>query len=201
MDFSTVKANLEKKGYKVSCFETKEDAAAYIKSNVNGKTIGIGGSASAQQMDLYHILSENNTVYSHAYLPEGKTVAEIRLEACRSEVYISSVNGIAETGELVNIDNTGNRLAGTLYGPEKVYLLVGNQKITKNLDEAIYYARNVASPKNAQRLKRKTPCAVKGDKCYNCQSEERICRALCVFWEKPTGCNYEIILVNEELGY
>jgi len=201
MDFSNVKANLEKKGYKVSCFETKQEAADYMVQNIQGKTVGMGGSISTQQLDLFNKLSAKNTVFNHAYLPEGKTVAEIRLAACRSQIYISSVNGIAETGELVNIDNSGNRLAGTLYGPEKVYLLIGNQKITKNLEEAIYYARNVASPKNAQRLNRKTPCAVKGDKCYNCNSEQRICRALCVFWEKPTGCDYEIILVNEELGY
>ena len=199
--FTTVKSNLEKKGYAVSCFDTKEAAAEYLKQSINGKTVGIGGSTSAQQMDLFHILSQNNTVYSHAYLPEGKTVAEIRSIASKSQIYISSVNGIAETGELVNIDHTGNRLAGTLYGPEKVYFIIGNQKITKNLDEAVHYARNVASPKNAQRLNRKTPCAVKGDKCYDCNSSQRICRALCIFLEKPAGCEYEVILVDEELGY
>lgn len=201
MIFDVAKTNLEKKGYKVSCFETKSEAAEYLKQSIQEKTVGIGGSTSAQELDLYHILSEKNKVYSHAYLEEGATVYDTRKAACQSQIYICSVNGIAETGELVNIDATGNRLAGTLFGPEKVYLIIGKQKITKNLDEAIYYARNVASPKNAQRLNRKTPCAIKGDKCYNCDSPDRICRALSVFWEKPLGCDFEIIFVNENLGY
>ena len=71
----------------------------------------------------------------------------------------------------------------------------------ENLEKAIDRARNIASPKNAQRLNRKTPCAVNGDKCYHCQSPERICRNLSVFWEKPTGAAYEILLINDNLGY
>lgn len=199
--FEVLKENLESYGYKVSCFETKEDAAKYLYESIKGKQIGMGGSVSIEQMNLFSILSENNTVYSHAHLPEGKTVQEIRKIASASEVYICSVNGIAETGEIVNIDNTGNRVGATTWGPEVVYLLVGRQKIQKNLEQAIWYARNVAAPKNAQRLKMKTPCAAKADKCYDCNSPQRICRNLTVFWRQPTGCKYEIILVNENLGF
>lgn len=65
----------------------------------------------------------------------------------------------------------------------------------------IYRARNVASPLNAKRLNRKTPCAVKGDKCYNCNSPERICRNLSVLWTKPTGAEYEVVLIEEEIGF
>jgi NAD-dependent dihydropyrimidine dehydrogenase PreA subunit len=129
------------------------------------------------------------------------TVKETRTVAARAEIYISSVNGISEQGEIVNIDNTGNRVAGITYGPEKVYLLVEINKVSKDLESAIYRARNVAAPLNAQRLKRKTPCAIAGDKCYNCNSPERICRTLSVFWDKPTGAEYEVILIGEELGY
>ena len=74
-------------------------------------------------------------------------------------------------------------------------------KIAPSLDEAIYRARNIAAPLNAKRLNKKTPCALKADRCYDCNSPERICRALSVLWEKPSGAEYEIILVNEELGY
>ena len=126
---------------------------------------------------------------------------ETRTAATRSEIYISSVNGISEAGDIVNIDNTGNRVAAISYGPQKVYRLVGENKVTTTLDEAIYRARNIAGPRNAQRLQRRTPCAIKGDKCYDCNSPERICRNLCVMWDKPTGAEYEIILINEELGY
>ena len=73
--------------------------------------------------------------------------------------------------------------------------------IASDLERAIYRARNIASPLNAKRLNRKTPCAVKGDKCYDCNSPERICRNLSVLWRKPTGADYEVILIKEELGF
>ena len=200
-DFSKLKQHLEAKGYYVSIFESKEEAAMYLGTQMEDKTVGFGGSVTIRQMNLFEILSAKNTVYWHDEKPSDMTVMETRTVAARAEIYISSVNGISEQGEIVNIDNTGNRVAGITYGPEKIYLLVGANKVSKDLESAIYRARNVAAPLNAQRLKRKTPCAVAGDKCYNCNSPERICRTLSVFWDKPTGAEYEVILIGEELGY
>ena len=80
--------------------------------------------------------------------------------------------------------------------------MVGTNKLAPDYDAALWRARNIAAPKNAQRMKLKTPCAVKGDKCYNCKSPDRICRALTVLWCKPaTVKRMEILLVNETLGY
>ena len=124
-----------------------------------------------------------------------------RLAATRSEIYISSVNAISESGEIVNIDRVGNRVAGISFGPEKVYFLVGINKITPDLDSAIYRARNVAAPLNAKRLKLKTPCAKKADKCYDCKSPDRICCNMSIFLHKPIGREYEVVLINEPLGY
>jgi L-lactate utilization protein LutB len=196
MDFTAIKANLEKKGYKVSCFETKEEAAAYLNAQIDGKTVGIGGSMTVKEMGLADMLRAHNDVRWHL---EGNT----RMEAHEADVYLSSVNGIAKTGEIVNIDGTGNRLAGTLFGHEKLYLIIGANKFADDLEGAIWRARNVASPKNAVRLNRKTPCAMTGGKqCYDCKSPERICKALLVFWERPTGIpETEVVLVDEELGY
>ena len=143
----------------------------------------------------------NLSVYWHDEKPDHMTIMETRTAASRAEIYISSVNAISENGEIVNIDNTGNRVAAISYGPSKVYLLVGSNKVTKNLETAIYRARNIASPLNAKRLNRKTPCAINGDRCYDCNSPERICRNLSVLWTKPTGAEYEFILIQESLGY
>ncbi len=200
-DFTKLKVNLENKGYHVSVFDNKELAANYINDQIIGKTVGLGGSVSIHQMNLFTMLSEHNIVYWHDEKPSDMSVMETRTAASRADIYISSVNGISEDGEIVNIDNTGNRVAAISYGPAKVYLVVGGNKVTPSLDAAIYRARNIAAPLNAQRLKRKTPCAVKGDKCYDCKSPERICRNLSVLWDKPTGAEYEVILINEELGY
>ena len=118
-----------------------------------------------------------------------------------AQVYITSVNGLAETGELINIDGAGNRVAGTLFGHEKVYFVVGRNKLAPTYDQALWRARNIAAPKNAQRLKCKTPCAVKGDRCYDCKSPDRICRGLVVLWEAMMGMEMEVVLVDEDLGY
>lgn len=200
-NFTNLKQNLESKGYKVSVFENKEDAANYINRQIHQKSVGLGGSVTIHEMNLFELLSSHNVVYWHDKKPENMTVMETRTAASRAEVYISSVNAISEAGEIVNIDNTGNRVAAISYGPAKIYLVIGGNKVTSDLESAIYRARNIASPLNAKRLNRKTPCAVNGDKCYDCNSPERICRNLSVLWDKPTGSEYEVILIEEELGF
>jgi len=196
-----LKSNLEKKGYIAKIFNSKEEAASYVNGEIDCKTVGIGGSATVSQMGLFELLNSHNTVVWHDKLPENMTIPQARLAAARSEIYISSVNGISLNGEIVNIDNTGNRVAAITYGPKKVYLIIGKNKLAEDLTSAIDRARNFAAPLNAQRLKRNTPCAIKGDKCYNCNSPQRICRNLSIFLEKPTGAEYEIILINENLGF
>ncbi len=201
MDFTTVKNNLESLGYAVSCFETKEEAAEYMDSQIDGQTVGFGGSMTLQEMGIYELLSKHNETLWHWNLPEGKTGFEVLTAAQTADVYLSSVNGIAETGEIINIDGNCNRVAGILFGHKKIYLVAGVNKIAPDYDKALERARNVAGPKNARRLKRNTPCAIKGDRCYDCKSPERICRGLSVLWEKPSGRDYEVVLINEELGY
>lgn len=201
MKFENLKKNLEERGYKVSCFETAKEAAAYMDGQIDGKTVGFGGSITLDEMGLYEKLSSHNETYWHWKIPEGKTAVEIRREASLSDVYISSVNGIAETGEIINIDGTCNRVAAILYGHEKVFLVAGENKIAPDYDSALFRARNIAAPLNAKRLGMKTPCAKEGDKCYDCKSPERICRGLTVLWEKPMSGEFEVVLIAEKLGY
>ena len=201
MEFTKLTENLTALGYVVREFGHGSAAADYLKNELAGKSVGIGGSVTAQQLKLHEVLSPVCRVIWHMAPAEGMTPAECRAAASRADVYITSVNGVAETGELINIDNTGNRVGSSLLGNEKVYFIIGENKIAPDYDAALWRARNVASPLNAQRLGRKTPCAVKADRCYNCKSPDRICRALTVFWEKPVGCNYEVLLIHENLGY
>jgi hypothetical protein len=203
MKIKTLKENLLKMGYAVSVFDTKEEATAYLKGEIKNTTVGFGGTMTAREMGLGDALSENNEVVWHWFPRDGKTAAEELTNAANTEIYISSVNGIAVSGEIVNIDGTCNRLASTLYGHKKVYFIIGENKIEDTLDGAIYRARNIASPLNAKRLNKNTPCAKNMDenKCYNCSSPERICAALTVFWQRPKGQAYEVVLIRESLGY
>jgi len=202
MKVTTLKENLLKMGYAVSVFDTKEAATEYLKSEISGKSVGIGGTITAREMGLGEALAKENDVIWHWFPRENKTAAEELTCAKDTEIYISSANAIAVTGEIVNIDGTCNRIASTLYGHKKVYFVIGENKIEDSLDKAIYRARNIAAPLNAKRLEKNTPCAKsKENKCFNCSSPERICAALTVFWQRPKGQAYEIILIRESLGY
>ncbi len=201
MNFDNVKKNLEAAGYAVSVFETAADAALYLNSAIDQKTVGFGGSITLDRLGLYESLSTHNEVFWHWRLKGDKTAKEMLGLATTAKIYLSSVNGLSENGEIINIDGTCNRVAATLYGHEKVYLVVGNNKIAENFDKALWRARNIAAPLNARRLGVKTPCAEQGDRCYDCKSEGRICKALSVLWKKPGGTDVEVVLINEALGY
>ncbi len=191
--FDVVRKNLELNGFAVSCFSSKEEANEYLLGKLAGKTIGHGGSMTLVEMGLLDQLESCSTVYRHA--PGVK-------EPPSTQAYLCSVNGLAESGEIINIDGFGNRVSSTMVGREELYLVVGKNKLAPDYDAALWRVRNIAAPRNAKRLNRKTPCAVSGDKCYNCNSPERICRALTVLWKKPLGIQYaEVILIDQELGY
>ena len=196
-DFTTVKKNLESKRFRVSTFATAEEAADYLDRSIDGVSVGIGGSVTAEQMGLYEKLSGHNRVFWH-WRPES--AEDPRREAMTADMYITSVNGMAETGELINIDGNGNRVASSLYGHKKVWFIVGRNKLAPTYEAAVYRARNVAAPQRARQLGKKTPCAVKADRCYDCRSPERVCRALVTLWGPMLGMETEVLLVDEDLG-
>ena len=187
MDLTTVEKNLEERGFKVSAFATAKEAADYLNAQIDGESVSFGGSMTLSQMGLFE---------SH-----GMSAAEVLKNASTCDNYLLSANGLAETGEIINIDGTGNRVSSSLYGHKRVWFVVGSNKIAPTYDEALWRARNIAAPKNAQRLGVKTPCAVNGDRCYDCKSPQRICRGLVVLWEAIRSCETEVVLVDEPLGY
>jgi len=195
-DMNKAAENLKALGYTVNIFATKGEAADYLDAAIDGVTVGIGGSQTVQVMGLYDRLAAHNEVHWH-----WVNGMEERKAAMATKVYLCSANALAETGEIVNIDGAGNRISSTLFGHEKVYFVIGRNKLEPDYDAALWRARNVAAPKRAASMNRKTPCAVKADKCYNCKSPDRICNVLSVFWHKPGSCEIEIVLVDQELGY
>ena len=196
-ELTRVAENLRGRGFAVTLFETGAEAAAYLDREIDGKTVGFGGSVTLREMGLYPMLCTHNEVFSHM---ETGDVTQCR-GAATAQIYLTSVNALAETGELVNIDGIGNRIAASVYGHEKVYFVVGRGKLAGTLDDAIRRARNVAAPLNARRKQCKTPCAANADRCYDCKSPDRICRAMMVIWEPMMGMEAEVVLIDEDLGY
>lgn len=199
MNLENLQKNVEARGFSYRYFDTAAQAADYLAGSISGKTVGIGGSMTLLDMGIYERLQEDNDVAWHWKTPGPETLAK----AAAAQVYLTSVNGIAETGEIINIDGTGNRVAATLYDREKVYLVAGVNKVAPTYEEALWRARNIAAPLNARRLNRKTPCALKEEmKCYDCKSPERICNGLTVLWRKLGGVKEcELVLIGQELGY
>ena len=193
--FDAVKKSLEDRDFSVSCFATKEEAAEYLNGAIDGVSVGFGGSGTLETMGLYDSLGGHNRLYWH-----WKQGEAARTDAADAEVYLCSANPIAETGEIVNIDGLGNRAASTLYGHKKLYIVAGRNKLAPDFHQALWRARNVAGPKRAQQMGKKTPCAIQADRCYDCKSPDRICRGLVVLWGPTMGMPTEVVLIDEDLG-
>lgn len=199
----SVKVALEERGYKVSLFKSVLEANTYLNKEIDNVSVGIGGSVTVKEMGLFSLLKNHNTVWWHND-PEQVAqygVFDIRTKASLADIYISSVNAITQDGIMINLDATGNRIASTIWGHKKVYLLIGNNKVCKTFEDAMYHVKNVSAPQNAKRLNLKTPCAIKGDKCYNCKSLYKICRTYMIYEAPSKGVETEIILIDEHLGY
>ena len=190
MNLETAVKNLTAHGFSVRVFRTAQDAANAISQELSDKTVGFGGSVTLQK---------NNTVYWHW----KQTPAQALENARSAQVYLTSANAISETGEIVNIDGTGNRVASMLCGHEALYIVAGVNKLAPDLASAMDRARSIAAPLNARRLQRKTPCALAEPmRCHDCSSPERICRGF-VTLARPMGGigQTHVILIEESLGY
>lgn len=202
MDIQTAIEALKKNRYSVSFFQTREEAADYLDSQLDKKVIGFGDSATMSSMKLYERLSAHNEVHDPNQSSDNDEFLEIAQACLTTEIYLTSVNAMSEQGHLVNIDGTGNRIAGSLFGHKKVYFVVGTNKIEPTLEKAVWRARNIAAPKNAKRYNLKTPCAIKGDKCYDCASPDRICNALTIHLKKMNDIeDVEVIRIDQDLGF
>lgn len=194
---------LENKLYKVSFFKTYKDALLYLDTEIDGYTVGFGDSQTMKKMGLFETLVRHNVVYDPLQSKDNNEFLEIATKCLTTEVFLTSVNGMSRKGEMVNIDGTGNRVAGSLFGHKKVYFVVSTNKIADDLEGAIYRARNVAAPKNAMKFPLKTPCVMtKGEKCFDCQSPDRICNAVVLYLRKMNDIeDVEVVLIDEEMGY
>ncbi|MBX4268970.1 lactate utilization protein [Clostridium estertheticum] len=192
---------LKKNNYEVSFFKTSEDAARYLESRLNDEYIGFGDSQTMFNMNLFDRFSSHNKVVDPKHCEAEATFRDTAIKCLTTDIFFTSVNALSETGEMVNIDGTGNRVAGSLFGHKKVYFVVSTNKIEPTLEAAIWRARNIAAPSNAKRLGIRTPCAEKGDRCYNCSSPDRICNGLLIYYKKMSNTDMEIVLIDEKLGF
>ena len=216
MDLDKIYRAFKRNRFACTIFETAEEAAAYLSQEIHGKTVGMGDSMTLESMKMYERLSENNEVYDVQHIENKDYTSKERMEQFLSmarkclmtDVFLTSANAAAETGELVNIDGTGNRISGSLFGHRKVYFIIGVNKICPTLDDAIFRARNVDAQKHVARPHfffdrsfYKIGCSFFNyEKCCDCSAPDRICNALVIYYKKMRNMDMEVVIINEELG-
>lgn len=200
----TIKA-LERNNFIVHYFETGTEAVTYLKNRIQNKCVAIGDSHTLLELNVHNALSEVNEDITDIQRPlPNESFRDTTLRTMGRDVFLTSVNALAQTGEMVNIDGTGNRVAASLFGSQEVFFVLGINKVTPDLASAIYRARNVAAPRNSKKNKKSSlnPCAKLEEKYYDCGSPDRICNALTIYYKKMRNMQtMEVIIINEVLGF
>lgn len=165
-------------------------------------TVSVGGSQTLFEVGVLELLRAGDYTFLDRYA-EGLTPEDIKAlyrQSFSADVYLTSTNAITESGELFNVDGTGNRVAAMIYGPDRVIVICGYNKIVKDVDAAIERLKQVAAPMNVNRLSRKTPCSELGY-CTDCSSPDRICNAYTLIKKQGRPGRIHVILVGESLGF
>lgn len=194
---------LNKNNFQAQFIENKEKAAQRLLELVPVQgSVGIGGSVTIGQLDVLDTLAArgNEVLYHHAPGLTPEHSLEIRKKQLTCDCFISSTNAITLDGKLVNIDGNGNRVSAMTFGPEKVIIVAGANKIVKDLDAALERIEMIAAPLNNKRLNMKNPCTTTG-LCSDCQSPSRICNVVTIMRKKPRLSNITVLVVGEALGY
>ncbi|QDR79429.1 LUD domain protein [Sporomusa termitida] len=196
-------AALQKNRFTAAYFPTAAAAIDQLLSVIPpAATVGIGGSWTLIQLELVEKLeARGNTVLCHhkpGLSPEQ--ILDIRRRQLTCDVFLTSTNAVTQDGRLVNTDATGNRVAAMIFGPKKVIVLAGINKIAASLEEARERIRATAAPANNKRLNRPNPCVETGY-CVDCQGPTRLCNVDTVIHKCPPASAIHVWLAGEELGY
>lgn len=184
-------------------FADRQTALDYLVEAAGpARTVGFGGSMTVAELGLAEILEEaGKTVLVHGRPGLGREERRVVMQRQLScDLFFTSTNALTLNGQLVNIDATGNRVGAMVFGPRRVMVVAGANKLADDLDDAMRRIKTWACPANARRLGFKTPCAETGS-CSDCQSPQRICRVTTIIDRVPRATDLSVCLINEDLGY
>jgi L-lactate utilization protein LutB len=196
--------SLAKNGFSTLYCATPKEAFDYIiREADDATTVGFGGSMSIVALEVEVRLREmGKEILNHgspAFSRDEKM--EIMRRQLTCDLFLSGTNALTLTGELINIDATGNRVAAMFFGPRKVIVVAGRNKLVDGtVHDAIIRVKNWATPPNSKRLNFKTPCASTGF-CSDCNSPDRLCRVTTIIDRKPRFTDVRVLVVNADLGF
>jgi len=195
--------NLKKNGFDAHWVADTQAGTDLILSMIEPyQSFGFGGSDSVRRLGLVeHLSARGKTVFDHwqPNLSPQDTLA-IRRSQLTCDCFFCSANAISLTGEIVNVDGAGNRTSAMAFGPSKVIIVAGMNKVADDLAGALQRVRQVAGPMRAKSLNMKTPCAETGI-CTDCHSPQRICRITTILHRQPVLTPTSVVLINEALGF
>ena len=199
----TVMKNLKMNRISSILLESPSALPAYLDAKIpDGAIVGVGDSMTLEELAVYDYLRRRQIRFLDKYR-ENLSKEEKRslyLANFGADFFLSGVNAISATGKIYNLDGNGSRVAPMIYGPKKVILLCGTNKITETDEEAIDRIRRIAAPLDAKRLGKKTPCRVTGV-CQDCKSPEKICNYWTIIQGQFDENRIQVVFIPEELGY
>jgi len=200
----TTMSALRKKNFDVVCADTPQDALRILTETIpQDSSIGVGGSRTLDQIsffDTFNVQHYPNYIDRYEAGISAETKREREISMLSADVFVSSCNGISQTGELVLIDGNGNRCGGMTFGPKKRIVVAGVNKIAADLSAAMSVAQNRASVMNNLRFDTKNPCTITG-RCMNCASTNRICNVTTILHRAAPAGSILVVLVKEDLGF
>lgn len=197
-----IKKHFEARNIEFEHFKTRNELIEAIKTEFEAcGSIGIGNSKTLKEFKISELaVSMGKTVYDKTLAETTEEIRKLKKLALTSECYISSCNAITKDGKIINIDHSGNRVAAITYGPDRVLLVVGENKIAENESDGIVRALKVATPLNAKRAGIESACSL-GESCSNCEQSVRVCNYISVIRGQYEKGRMKVFVINESLGF
>ena len=195
--------NLEKNNMEAFYVEKETAVLEKVQELISeGNTVAVGGSMTLFETGIIELLRTGKYNFLDRYAEglSAEGIKEVFRKSFFADAYVVSSNAVTEEGQLYNVDGNGNRVAAMLYGPDKVIVIVGVNKIVKDVQAAAERCKQVAAPANNVRLTTNNPCSKIGT-CMDCKSPTRICNNYVLIGRQGRKDRIKVIIVGKELGY
>lgn len=194
--------NFKDRNIEVSYYNSREKLISDLTNILNDyNTIGIGNSVTLKSLRVTELAkSLGKTVYDKTIASSKEESKLLKLKALTSECYVSSCNAIAIDGKIINVDHSGNRVAAITYGPERVIIIAGSNKIVKTQRAGVQRSLKKATPLNAKRAGIESPCSL-GRDCKECTADTRVCNYISIIRGQNVKGRMTVMLIDEEIGF
>lgn len=195
-------SNLKSRNIDAQYFISQDELSAKIKGYLKDDiVVSTSGSQTLFDLGIIKQLREGNHLFLDRHIDLTKEERrKLYLESFNADIYFSSSNAITESGIIFNMDGTGNRVASLIYGPLKVIIVIGTNKIVKTEEDALARHKYVSGPLNAKRLGVNTPCVETGY-CMECNSIEKICNVKVLINRQKEKDRISVFIVEGNYGF